>query len=151
MLTVAPLLCLIGVSGYGLFISYSNITRLQKYEERSERAAEWSNTAAERLQKTRTTQGAAAITVLLSLLTSMTLLVLSHAEHHQIVLAISLINTAICFGARIHMANFWKEKVQLPFMEAYNEAIRGSNQSVSVLTMLGWGWVVTGLIGWLAG
>ena len=51
------------LSAYGLFLSYQNITRLQQYEEKSEKAAEWSNTAAERLHKTRTTQTSGTVTV----------------------------------------------------------------------------------------
>jgi hypothetical protein len=51
------------LSGYGLFLSYQNITRLQQYEQQSEKAAEWSNTAAERLHKTRTTQASGTISV----------------------------------------------------------------------------------------
>jgi hypothetical protein len=51
------------LSGYGLFLSYGNITRLQQYEQQSEKAAEWSNTAAQRLHKTRTTQASGTISV----------------------------------------------------------------------------------------
>jgi hypothetical protein len=51
------------LSSYGLFLSYQNITRLQQYEEQSEKAAEWSNTAAQRLHKTRTTQASGTISV----------------------------------------------------------------------------------------
>jgi hypothetical protein len=51
------------LSAYGLFLSYQNITRLQQYEKQSEKAAEWSNTAAEKLQKTRTTQASGTISV----------------------------------------------------------------------------------------
>jgi hypothetical protein len=51
------------LSAYGLFLSYQNITRLQQYEKQSEKAAEWSNTAAEKLHKTRTTQASGTISV----------------------------------------------------------------------------------------
>jgi len=51
------------LSAYGLYLSYQNITRLQQYEEKSEKAAEWSNTAAQRLHKTRTTQTSGTVTV----------------------------------------------------------------------------------------
>ncbi|ORY01107.1 hypothetical protein BCR34DRAFT_627836 [Clohesyomyces aquaticus] len=151
MFTVPPLLSLVGVSGYGLWISYNNIVRLQKYEAKSEKAAEWSNEAAERLHTTRTTQGAAAITIGLSLITSLTLLFLNHAEQHQIVLSISLINTSICLGARFHMADYWRQRTMVPFVQDYNEAIKGSNIAVNVLGLLGAGWIVTGLVGWFLG
>ncbi|KAF1919067.1 hypothetical protein BDU57DRAFT_511941 [Ampelomyces quisqualis] len=51
------------LSTYGLFLSYQNITSLQHYEAQSEKAAEWSATAAQRLHKTRTTQTSGTISV----------------------------------------------------------------------------------------
>ena len=51
------------LSAYGLILSYQNITRLQQYEKQSEKAAEWSNTAAQRLHKTRSTQTSGTVTV----------------------------------------------------------------------------------------
>ena len=58
-----PLVTLSGLSSYGLYLSYHNIWRLQEYEEQSEKAAEWSNTVAERLRKTRSTQTSGTVTV----------------------------------------------------------------------------------------
>jgi len=49
-----------GFSGYNLYLSSISIRNLQKYEEKSEKAAEWSRTAADQLHRTRTTQAAAA-------------------------------------------------------------------------------------------
>lgn len=51
------------LSVYGLYLSYNSIRNLQQYEEKSEKAAKWSNTAAKQLHKTRTTQASAATTV----------------------------------------------------------------------------------------
>ncbi|KAF2875616.1 hypothetical protein BDV95DRAFT_562268 [Massariosphaeria phaeospora] len=58
-----PVLSITALSTYALYLSYANITRLQTYEARSEKAAEWSTKAAERLRKTRMTQASAAISV----------------------------------------------------------------------------------------
>jgi hypothetical protein len=66
---ILPLVTLIAGSAYGLQLSYANITRLQQYEEQSEKAAEWSNKAAQRLHKTRTTQTSGTVTVTLPLQT----------------------------------------------------------------------------------
>jgi hypothetical protein len=54
-------------SAYNLYLSAIAVTKLQKYEEKSEKAAEWSNVAATQLHKTRTTQasGTAAVRPLL--------------------------------------------------------------------------------------
>lgn len=61
--TLPPFLLASALSLYGLSISKANITRLQKYESASEKAAQWSSTAAQRLSKTRATQasGTAAV------------------------------------------------------------------------------------------
>ena len=53
----------LALTSYALYLSYQNITRLQQYEKTSEKAAQWSNTAAQKLQKTRTTQASGTITV----------------------------------------------------------------------------------------
>ncbi|KAF2845899.1 hypothetical protein T440DRAFT_472367 [Plenodomus tracheiphilus IPT5] len=60
---VPQLLCSCTLSAYGLYLSYQNITRLQQYENTSEKAAKWSNTAAQRLRKTRTTQTSGTVGV----------------------------------------------------------------------------------------
>ena len=52
--------CLVGYTGY---LSHNAITRLLGYEEKAETAAQYSNTAAEQLHKTRTTQTAGAVSV----------------------------------------------------------------------------------------
>ena len=51
------------LSCYGLYHSYQCIMKLRQYEERSKKAAKYSNIAAEQLYRTRTTQASAAIAV----------------------------------------------------------------------------------------
>jgi hypothetical protein len=63
LLTFVPAVLLGLLSAYGASVSYTAVTRLRAYEEKSEKAAEWSNTAAQRLYKTRTTQAGGAISV----------------------------------------------------------------------------------------
>ena len=55
---LAPIISL--VSLYAAQKSYIAITNLRQYEERSERAAKYSDTAAHQLWKTRATQGSSA-------------------------------------------------------------------------------------------
>ena len=52
-------------SAYGTYLSYRSIASLRKYEEKSEKAAKWSNTAEQQLYKTRITQasGLGAVSV----------------------------------------------------------------------------------------
>jgi hypothetical protein len=49
------------------------------------------------------------------------------------------------------MANFWNEKNQtrVPFVQKFNDAVRGSETVVNILGALCASWVVSGL-GWVA-
>jgi hypothetical protein len=51
------------LAGYSLFHAYISITNLRKYEEKSKKAAQYSNTAAHELHKTRTTQTSGTLAV----------------------------------------------------------------------------------------
>ena len=51
------------LSAYTGLLSYTAIVKLQKYEERAEQAADYSNTAGHQLHKTRTTQASGALIV----------------------------------------------------------------------------------------
>jgi hypothetical protein len=55
-----PQACL---SAYTIYLSSIAVPKLQRYEERSEKAAEYSNVAEHQLHKTRTTQTSGAIAV----------------------------------------------------------------------------------------
>ena len=50
---------------------------------------------------------------------------------------------------RTHMANFWNESVQtrVPFVQKFNDAVRGSEHVVRVLGALSAVWAVAGT-GW---
>lgn len=56
-------LILILVSGFALAQSVTSILNIKKYESKAERAADWSNTAKQRLWDTRYTIGAGFISV----------------------------------------------------------------------------------------
>lgn len=76
------------LSTYGLYLSYRNITRLQQYEKQSEKAAEWSSTAAQRLHKTRSTQTSGTLTVRYSSLIG------NVYKRHLVLILTCAINTA---------------------------------------------------------
>ncbi|KAF2650314.1 hypothetical protein K491DRAFT_720859 [Lophiostoma macrostomum CBS 122681] len=149
---ILPLVHILVYSAYALNISYETITRLQKYEEQSEKAAEWSNTAAERLRKTRTTQGSGAISIATSVVTALTLLlpfvpIRSRKAH----LALSGINTGTLLLSRFYMAQFWNDRnqVQVPFVQKFNEAIKQSERLVRILGVLSASWAIAGWTWWL--
>ncbi|RYN42657.1 hypothetical protein AA0112_g1583 [Alternaria arborescens] len=134
------------ISAYGLYLSYQNITRLQQYEEKSEKAAEWSNTAAQRLHKTRSTQTSGTVTLLLSFLTSTALVIIPSLATTKLLICAGVANAAAAYLSRVHMANFWNDKNQtkIPFVEKFNEAIRGSELVVLLLGTLSLAWAVAG-------
>lgn len=147
------------LSGYGLYLSYKNITALQQYEKTSEKAAEWSNTAAQRLHKTRTTQTSGTVTLICSFLTSAVLLCQPSRSTPTILIASSLANATAAYLSRTHMANFWNDSTQtrIPFVEKFNQAIRGSEKVVWLLGTLSMGWAGAALVwavvgqGWTVG
>lgn len=53
-----------------------------------------------------------------------------------------LLNLSAAAAARIHVGRFWNEKQQtrVPFVQKFNEAIRGSEAERNVLGLLAWMW-----------
>lgn len=51
------------ISGYATYQSATSILNIRKYEEKAEKAAEWSNTAKQRLWDTRYTIGTGFVSV----------------------------------------------------------------------------------------
>lgn len=58
------------MSAYALYLSYVSITDSRKYEEKTKKAAQYSNTAKQQLHKTRTTlaSGTAAVSPKISII-----------------------------------------------------------------------------------
>ncbi|KAF2259232.1 hypothetical protein CC78DRAFT_537242 [Lojkania enalia] len=144
---VPALLFLAPVSGYSLFLSYNIIIRLQHYESQSEKAAEWSKMAAARLHKTRTTQATGAIAISVSLFTSVALV---FPFLRSICMPLALLNTLALISSRIHFGGFWnaQKQTEVPFVEKFNEAVRGSERLCNLLGLLAWGWGVAATAWW---
>ncbi|KAH7049193.1 hypothetical protein B0J12DRAFT_538997, partial [Macrophomina phaseolina] len=121
-----------------LYFCYVSIKNLQRYEKKTEKAAEYSNTAAEQLHRTRTTQGSALVTVPLSSHTP----VRSAHPSSSPWLAIGLNggNIANLVLTRKHVAGFWKNRAKVPFVEGYNEAISSTANIIKSLERLAMGW-----------
>ncbi|OJD36223.1 methyltransferase domain-containing protein [Diplodia corticola] len=161
---ILPLIHLAQAAGsaYALYYCYTSIRNLKQYEKQSEKAAEYSATAAEQLRKTRTTQGNALVTVLTSLFTSGFLLYTalrpgeSSYPSSSPWLAVGLNggNIANTLLTRQHVAGFWESKPKVPFVEGFNEAISSTAQIIKSLEKLAVGWsfsaAVTG-VGMLMG
>ena len=48
------------------------------------------------------------------------------------------------------MQRFWNKRTQvrIPFVEKFNEAVRGSEELVTVQQLLALGWLVVGVVWW---
>lgn len=130
--------------------SYEAIWRLRQYEEASKKAAKYSNTADTQLQKTRTTQAAGALTILLSTVSS-AYLAYDHAtrsrhKHWAAYIVLYVLNVAAPLGARIHMADFWGAKPKVPFVQGFNEAIDETKMVWAQLQWIQWSWIVVGVM-----
>ncbi|KAI9653734.1 MAG: hypothetical protein M1821_006928 [Bathelium mastoideum] len=132
------------VAGYGLYLSYISITNLQKYEKRSEQAARHSRSAADQLFKTRTTQGAGAIAILVSLLTSLWI-AFGSGYPSSTKLTLSLANAAMGLFVRTYMLNFWQGSAKIPFLRGYNEALSKTGAILDLMVSLAVSWGVMGL------
>jgi hypothetical protein len=166
LLTIVPAIPLGILSAYGASVSYGAVTRLRAYEEKSEKAAEWSDTAAQRLYKTRTTQTGGAISVRpcpipisspadprlqigLSLLTTFSLFI--YPALSPVILAV--VNATVLSLSREHMQNFWnsRNQTQIPFVEKFNLAIKGSEELITIQQLLALGWAMAGGVWWWVG
>ncbi|KAL8800847.1 MAG: hypothetical protein Q9182_004867 [Xanthomendoza sp. 2 TL-2023] len=142
------------VSLYAAQKSYIAITNLQRYEERSEKAAKHSETAAHELYKTRITQGSSAVVIALSLLASVSILLRAlfgspnspaweYASTPLMLVAIA--------AAFVHNQNYWKAKAKVPFVGCFNEGVQKSKEIRQLLIVLGLAWGAIGVYGWIEG
>lgn len=84
-------------------LSATSIVKLNKYEEMSEKAAGYSNTAEHQLYKTRTTMASGALSTFCSLLSSVALGVANATTDRRQLFLISMVNTAACAFAYVHI------------------------------------------------
>ncbi|KAK8221470.1 hypothetical protein IWZ01DRAFT_537378 [Phyllosticta capitalensis] len=126
-------------SAYGLYFCAKSITNLQKYEEKTEKAAEYSDTVATELRKTRTTQGSALIATVVSLAASLYLTAtrLAPPRSPWPDLALNAANVVLLYDTRVYVDGYWRNKAKVPFVEGYNEAI-GSTQNIVVILDRSW-------------
>lgn len=88
---------------YTALLSYTSIVKLNKYEDMSEKAASYSNTAAHQLHKTRTTMTSGALATLCSLISSVALVVAHPITDRRQLFLIGVVNTAACSFAHVHI------------------------------------------------
>ena len=128
-----------------LYLSITSSGLLMRYEEKTKKAAKYSNEAGRQLQKTRTTQGAAIIACVASTITAACLAFIKSTKITSTIVA--LLNAAACAGARTYVSGFWRGAARVPGAGDYNDAVRSTDQAVAWLGPLAGAWV--GLAGYV--
>ncbi|EXJ79298.1 hypothetical protein A1O3_08800 [Capronia epimyces CBS 606.96] len=134
-------------SVYAGLLSAMAIYNLQQREEQAEHAAQYSNTAASQLHKTRTTQTSGAVAAISSVISSVTLAVISSSDGRSPVpFLLSAVNAVGLGLAYRHLQNFWRGKAKVPFLSDYNDGIRASNQLQQALGALAVSWAISSVV-----
>ncbi|KAJ3560789.1 hypothetical protein NPX13_g9185 [Xylaria arbuscula] len=120
------------IAAYGAMQCQVAITRLLDYEDATKKLAKVSSEAQRQLHKTRTTQAAGAIAILVSFVASV-LLTTKGSSYGMLVRYLSSpVMASGVYFAREYLRDFWggkggkpvtANKVPLPKMEGYNEAL----------------------------
>ncbi|PSK46090.1 hypothetical protein C1H76_8847 [Elsinoe australis] len=139
------------LAGYGIYVSWISITNLRQYEEKSEKAAKWSNEAARQLHTTRTTQAAGMVAAVLNLGASLFLATSWHLIPRKYRILASPAMLLVTLLARGYMYNFWTEKAKVPMVDGYNEAIDKTKYLIVTLQYLEYSWVLTSLVAGVLG
>ncbi|KAK5690684.1 hypothetical protein LTR17_025878 [Elasticomyces elasticus] len=152
--------CQAVVCCYGGFQSYYAITNLQKYEKMSQKLAEWSDTAKEHLNRTRTTQTTGALAVLASFITATTLAIGNPYLPTWLRFSASPTMLVAVLFARGHIKNYWNPQdkkeggMKVPAvsnLESYNTAQHQTEELLQTLEYLEYGWVATSFIAGMLG
>ncbi|KAF2275530.1 uncharacterized protein EI97DRAFT_468084 [Westerdykella ornata] len=153
--SIPTLICVLPIATYtfhALSLSKQNIDRLLTYEREAERAAQWSQTAAQRLRKSRMTQAAGVFSLAFSIFTCFILPILPPtATMYRLCLA--AVNSIVLAVAALYKSWFWNERTQvkIPLVGKFNAAVAGSEEEVRMLGWLCGGWAAVGCALWWLG
>ncbi|KAI1348083.1 hypothetical protein F5Y01DRAFT_228864 [Xylaria sp. FL0043] len=148
------------IAAYGAMQCQVAITRLLDYEDATKKLAKVSSEAERQLHKTRKTQAAGAIATLVSFAVSV-LLVTGGASYGMLVryLASPVMALAVS-AAKSYLRDFWTgkgakpvtaNKVPLPKMGGYNEALEKTQKVLEVLDWLTIGWAASSALALIEG
>ncbi|KAI1172863.1 hypothetical protein F4777DRAFT_590271 [Nemania sp. FL0916] len=138
------------IAAYGAVQFQVAITRLLEYEDATKKLAKISNEAERQLHKTRTTQAAGAVALLVSFAVS-ALLATGGAPSILVSYLASPVMALTVFAARTYIQDFWGKggkkitanKIPLPKLGAYNEALERTQKALEVLRWLGISWAAS--------
>ncbi|KAI0975504.1 hypothetical protein F4678DRAFT_272311 [Xylaria arbuscula] len=150
----------LAIAAYGAMQCQVAISRLLEYEDATKKLAKVSSEAERQLHKTRTTQGAGAIAILVSFAAS-GLLLTSGSSYGVLVRYLASPAMALSvFAARTYLQDFWAgkggkavtdNKVPLPKMGGYNEALERTEKSLEVLGWLTISWAASSALVFIDG
>ncbi|KAI1748671.1 hypothetical protein F4782DRAFT_516371 [Xylaria castorea] len=148
------------IAAYGAMQSQAAISKLLEYEDATKKLAKISSEADRQLHKTRTTQASGAVAILVSFVVSV-LLTTGGASYGFLVRYLaSPVMAGAVFAARAYLQGFWTgksgktvtaNKIPLPKMGAYNEALERTQKSLEVLGWLTMGWVASSALALIEG
>ncbi|KAI8946513.1 hypothetical protein F4801DRAFT_593292 [Xylaria longipes] len=139
------------IAAYGAMQSQVAISKLLEYKDATKKLAKISSEAGRQLHKTRTTQASCAVAILVSFLVSVLLTTGGASSGFLVRYLASPVMALAVFAARTHLQGFWAgkggkavttNKIPLPKMGPYNEALGRTQKSLEFL-----GWLT---ISWLA-
>lgn len=148
------------IAAYGAMQSQAAISKLLEYEDATKKLAKISSEAERQLHKTRTTQASGAIAILVSFVVSV-LLTTGGASYGFLVRYLVSPGMALAiFAAQTHLQDFWAgkggkvvtaNKIPLPKMGAYNDALERTQRSLEVLGWLTISWVASSALALIEG
>ncbi|KAI0467369.1 hypothetical protein F4859DRAFT_240086 [Xylaria cf. heliscus] len=148
------------IAAYGAMQCQVAISKLLEYEDAIKKLASISSEAERQLHKTRTTQASGAVAILASFVVSV-LLASDGASYGFLVryLASPVMALAV-FAARAHLWHFWagnggkavtSNKIPLPKMGAYNDALERTQNLLKTLGWLATSWVASSALALIQG
>ncbi|KAI0910169.1 hypothetical protein F4823DRAFT_562227 [Ustulina deusta] len=148
------------IAVYGAMQCQVAISRLVEYEDATKKLAKISGEVERQLHKTRTTQAAGAIAILASFAASVLLITRGASYGPLVRYLVSPIMALAVFAARAYLRDFWARKsgkpvtankIPLPKMEGYNEALERTQKSLQVLGWLTISWAASSALALIEG
>ncbi|TGJ78901.1 hypothetical protein E0Z10_g9862 [Xylaria hypoxylon] len=148
------------IAAYGAMQCQAAITKLLEYEDATKKLAKISSEAERQLHKTRTTQAAGAIAILVSFAVSVLLTTAGASRGMLVRYLASPVMALAVFAARAYLQDFWMgkggkpvtaSKIPLPKMEGYNEALERTQKSLEVLGWLTISWAASSVLAFIEG
>ncbi|KAI3335506.1 hypothetical protein F4824DRAFT_501133 [Ustulina deusta] len=148
------------IAVYGAMQCQVAISRLVEYEDATKKLAKISGEVERQLHKTRTTQAAGAIAILASFAASVLLITRGASYGPLVHYLVSPIMALAVFAARAYLRDFWAgksgkpvtaNKIPLPKMGGYNEALERTQKSLQVLGWLTISWAASSALALIEG